>query len=90
MNMLVLGWVLIGLGVLAIVFGIAGGIATMFKEIRRKATTEKSFAAVPLPTEVLKALTEFLNALIKAPVWLALVFIGIFLIYWGTTMIVKP
>ena len=90
MNIAILGWILIFIGVIAIVFGIAGGIANMFKELKREASKSKSFAIPALPTDVIKALTEFLNALVKAPVWLALVIVGILLIYWGVTMVVKP
>ena len=81
----VLGWILIVLGVIATAAGIGGGVAAMFKEIRRKAEENAAFGPTALPVEFLKALTEFLNALVKAPVWLALVIIGFALIAWGGT-----
>lgn len=86
MNIMVLGWVLIVVGVIAIVFGLAGGIAKMFKDIQAKANTD-NFAPNLLPTELIKALTAFLNALVKAPTWLALVILGIALVAWGTMMV---
>lgn len=89
MNTGILGWVLIAVGVVAIVAGIGGGIARMFLELKAQAGAGKSFgpSGIELPTELLKALTEFLGALVKAPVWLALVVIGIALVAWGATMV---
>jgi uncharacterized protein involved in cysteine biosynthesis len=87
MNVAILGWILIVIGVIATGAGVAGGIATMFKEIVRKANEDKDYGFDALPTEFLKALTEFLKALAAAPVWLALVIIGFALIAWGGTMI---
>lgn len=87
MGTVVLGWVLIVVGVISTVAGVTGGIVTMYKEIQRKAAEDRSYALNMLPTEFLKALTEFLNALIKAPIWLALIIIGFALIAWGGTMI---
>jgi hypothetical protein len=40
-----------------------------------------------LPAKTLEALTKFLEALIKAPIWLALIIIGILLVAWGGTML---
>lgn len=83
----VLGWILIVLGLLASVAGIGGGIATMFQEIQKKVDKNRSFSGDFLPTEFLKALTEFVEALTKAPLWLALTVIGFFLIGWGGTLL---
>jgi len=85
MGTVVLGWILVVLGIIATAAGIAGGIAQMFKDIK-KAADEGAFAPAALPTDLIKALTEFLNALVKAPVWLALTIIGFALIAWGGTM----
>lgn len=82
----VLGWILIVLGVIATAAGVGGGIAQMFKDIK-KAADAGAFAPVSLPTDLIKALTEFLKELVKAPVWLALIIIGLTLIGWGGTMI---
>lgn len=90
MSTTVLGWTLVIIGIVCIVAGIGGGIARMFIEIKKDLTGGKSFAeagGINLPTELLKALTEFLTALIKAPAWLALVILGILFVAWGGTMV---
>jgi hypothetical protein len=87
MGVAILGWLLIILGVIATGAGVAGGIAAMFQEIKRRADEDGSFPVASLPVEYLKALTEFTKALTAAPVWLALVIIGFVLIAWGGTMI---
>jgi hypothetical protein len=46
----------------------------------------QSFGIDLLPTAFIKALTKLLEALIKAPIWLALVIIGIILIF-GSNLI---
>jgi hypothetical protein len=69
------------LGLISVGGGIVGGIVTMFKVILRNAEKEKSFGIEMLPTAFVEALTKLLEALIKAPVWLALVIIGILLIF---------
>jgi hypothetical protein len=87
MGTLILGWLLIVVGQVAILAGLVGGITTMFQEIRRKATQGQSFGVDPLPTEFIKALTELVNALKDAPTWLALVIIGLVLVGWGAVLI---
>ncbi|HEX8091090.1 MAG TPA: hypothetical protein VF762_19705 [Blastocatellia bacterium] len=87
MSFVILGWILIVVGVIAIIAGVAGGIAEMFKQIKHKAANAKAFGPAMLPTDFLKALTAFLNALVKAPLWLALVFVGIALVAWGVVML---
>jgi hypothetical protein len=88
MNGVVLGWVLIGIGALAVLFGVVGGILTMFKTIMHPPPGKPESYGIPgLPTEFIKVLTEFLKTLIQAPVWLALIIIGIALVAWGGTMI---
>jgi hypothetical protein len=87
MGPMILGWVLIIIGVVAILFGVVGGIVTMFKGFQSSA---RSFAIGGIPTDFLKVLSEFLSNLIKAPVWLALIIIGVALIVWGGTMIHSP
>jgi hypothetical protein len=82
----ILGWALICIGVIATMAGIAGGIATLFLDIKRRAS-EGAFGPTDLPTELLKVLTEFLKALTAAPVWLALTILGFVLVAWGGTMI---
>jgi hypothetical protein len=87
MGTIVLGWLLIVVGQLAILAGVVGGITTMFQEIRRKATQGKSFGLDLLPTEFIKALTGLVKALKDAPTWLALVIIGILLVGWGAILV---
>jgi hypothetical protein len=77
---MVLGWILIGIGLIATIAGIGGGIVRMMKDLSERGTA-KGFAAPP--TDLIKALKDLLEALIKAPVWLALVILGFILIAWG-------
>jgi hypothetical protein len=74
------------IGLISLSAGIIGGIVTMFKEIQRKFEKEKSFGLEALPTAFIEALTKLLEALIKAPIWLALVIIGILLIFGSTLL----
>jgi hypothetical protein len=83
----ILGWILIAIGLVSTLAGVAGGIAAMFREIQNRAMTDQAFGIEQLPTEFLWALTEFLKALIQAPPWLALTLIGFALIAWGGRMI---
>jgi len=84
----ILGIVLIVIGVLGLLAGVVGGIITLFLDIRRRAREERASGGVELlPVEYIKALTEFLNALVKAPHWLILVIVGVGMIVWGSTML---
>jgi hypothetical protein len=86
MDTVVLGWVLIALGVIAVSAGVVGGISRMLDEIKSQATNGAIKVDV-LPIEFLKALAEFLKALTKAPTWLALIAVGFVLIAWGGSML---
>ena len=79
----ILGWILIAIGLVAPLAGVAGGIAAMLQQIQNRARTDRSFGLELLPTEFIRALTAFLRALIKAPPWLALTLIGFVLIALG-------
>jgi hypothetical protein len=84
----ILGVVLIVAGVLALLAGVAGGVLTLFLDIRKRVREERAAGAIELlPLEYVKALTEFLNALVKAPQWLILMIVGVGLIVWGSTML---
>ena len=84
----ILSIILIVIGVLALLAGVAGGIVTLFLDIRKRAREEPASGAIQLlPVEYIKALTEFLNALLKAPQWLILVIVGVGLIVWGSSML---
>jgi hypothetical protein len=87
MNTEILGWALIIIGVIAILGGVSGGIAKLVKDIFSSGQP-KSFSDLGAAAEFITALTSFLNALIRAPIWLALIIIGIFLIAWGGSLII--
>ncbi len=76
MNTVWIGIILIIVGIISTIAGIAGGIIKMFKELSGK-------GPIAPPTDFIKALTDLLKALIKAPTWLALVIIGFALIGLG-------
>ena len=69
------------LGLIAIGAGLVGGIVTMFREILGQGEAGRSVSIDTLPTTFIEALVQLLQALIKAPVWLALVIIGILLVF---------
>lgn len=87
MGSTILGIVLIVIGVIAIAAGVGGGIAKMFLELKKQAAGAASFGALNLPVKTIEALTKFLETLIKAPIWLALVIVGILLVAWGGAML---
>ena len=68
------------LGIVAIGAGIVGGIVTLFKQLARKGDVEK-LSAIDELTAFIQALTQLLQALVASPVWLALVIIGILLVF---------
>jgi hypothetical protein len=80
----ILGIVLIIVGVIAIFAGIALGIATMIKQLLQQSKAAAVGFSDILPTEWLKALTEFVT---KAPGWVVLIVIGMALVAWGGTML---
>ena len=81
-----LGWILVVIGLIAILAGVVGGIAAMFKKVEQDAERGALGAGV-LPTEFVKALTELVKVLIQAPQWLAILVIGILLVVLGAPMI---
>ena len=86
MGSTIVGWLLVVIGLVATVAGVGGGIATMFKEIQKKADKGAGGLA-QLPEGLIDSLVELVKALGSAPVWLALVIIGLLLIVWGGTMV---
>ena len=78
----ILGWIMILLGIITTMSGVVGGVIEMIKDL-----DERSKGGSYLPLDFIRASTELLNALIKAPTWLALTVIGFILIAWGGTMI---
>ena len=71
------------LGIIAIAAGLVGGIVTMFKQLSRKGDVEK-LTAIDELTAFIQAMTQLLQALVASPVWLALVIIGILLVFGGS------
>ena len=86
MNAVVLGWILITLGVVAVAAGVVGGISRLLDGIKGQAV-DGAIGVEVLPIEFIQALTEFLKALTKAPTWLALIAVGFVLIAWGGSML---
>jgi uncharacterized membrane protein len=83
--MVVLGWVLIVIGILTLCAGVVGGILTMFEQFKKSPAAAAGVSV--LPTAFIEVLTRFLDALKTAPVWLALIVIGIVLVAWGGSMV---
>ena len=82
MGSVVVGWILIGLGILFVLGGLASAVA---QEIRN--TTATRFAgAQPGSAGFLTALSALLEALGRAPLWLALTTVGFLLIVFGATL----
>ncbi len=77
----VMGIVIVAVGVIATLCGIFGAVLAMMRDISARSTRENR--GITLPTDFVKALKEFLEALIRAPIWLALLVIGLALIALG-------
>ena len=71
------------LGIIAIGAGLIGGIVTMFRQIARRGEKEK-LASIDQLTAFIQTLVQLLQALVASPVWLALVIIGIVLVFVGS------
>ncbi len=82
-NSVTLGWVVIVIGIIATLAGVAGAIVQLIKNLESK----KGGAKYDLPTDILTALRLLIEALIQAPVWLVLLIFGFALIVWGGTLI---
>lgn len=81
--MVLLGWVVIVVGIVATLAGIAGAIVQMMKDLQNR--QGKSLSS--LPTDFVDAIRLLIQALIAAPVWLVLLIFGFALIVWGGTLI---
>jgi len=77
--MIIIRLILEILGLVAIGAGLVGGIVTMFKQLAQKGDDEK-LATIDQLTAFIQALVQLLQALVAAPIWLALVIIGIVLV----------
>jgi hypothetical protein len=78
----VVGWILIGLGILFVLGGLASAIA---QELRRAAPGRFGGLAAE-PAGFVAALSALIEALARAPLWLALTAVGFLLIVFGTTL----
>ena len=81
--MVIVGWIVVVLGIVATVVGIAGGIIQLIKNLKKKPGGLQG----DLPTDILTALRLLIEALIAAPVWLVLLLVGFALIVYGGTLI---
>jgi hypothetical protein len=81
--MVIVGWVVIVLGIVATLAGIAGAIVQLIKDLEKR----KGGPKYDLPTDLLTALRLLIEALISAPVWLVLLIFGFGLIVYGGTLI---
>ncbi len=82
-NTVLVGWIIVVLGIIAVMAGIAGAIVELIKNIqgRKKGTN------YDMPTDILTALRLLIEALVSAPVWLVLLIFGFALIVYGGTLI---
>ena len=86
MGTTVVGILLLITGFIALLAGIGGGVAQMFKDIQKQFQAGQA-GLFNFPIQTLEALTKFIEALTKAPLWLALTILGILLIAWGGSML---
>ena len=77
------GWVVVALGIIATIAGIAGAIAQLIKNLQKR----QGGSRFDLPTDIFTALRLLIEALISAPVWLVLLIFGFALIVYGGTLI---
>jgi flagellar basal body-associated protein FliL len=81
----VLAWIVIMVGLVVLLFGVAGGILQMFAEMKK--SHGQTIGVMEFPGQIIDALIKFVEALAKAPLWLALVAIGLFLLIWGASLL---
>jgi len=81
----VVALVVMAVGLVVLLFGVAGGILQMFAEIKKG--QGQTIGVMEFPGQIIDALIKFLEALAKAPLWLALVAIGLFLLVWGASLL---
>ena len=81
MDSAILGWIIISIGLVSMATGVIGGILRMVKGLRRSDNAMSYGLGIDL-----NALAKLVEALSKAPVWLALVIVGVLLTFLGNTM----
>ena len=77
----ILGWGLIVVGFLFLILGLAAAARDVIKESFQKNSSQES----AVEKSVLEVLVNLINALAKAPKWLALTVVGIVLIVLGSS-----
>jgi sulfite exporter TauE/SafE len=77
-DMNILGWVLIVMGILFVLLGLANAGKTTFSNIKG---IEPQSA-----TGVINAVTELIKTISAAPIWLGTTAVGFALIYFGTRL----
>ena len=82
-NTVVVGWILVVVGIIAVLAGVAGAIIQLIRSLSK----QKGGPAYDLPTDILTALRLLIEALVAAPVWLVLLIFGFALIVYGGTLI---
>ncbi|MBB5161581.1 hypothetical protein [Mycobacterium sp. AZCC_0083] len=75
------------LGVVVLFFGVGGGIAKMIRDLRTEPSIAENFDPFAGLAKLLKALTAFLKAATKAPIWIFLIFVGFGLVGFGAWLI---
>jgi len=83
LNTVLVGWILVVLGIIATIAGIAGAIAQLLKTLAKR----QGGSRFDLPTDILTALRLLIEALVAAPVWLVLLIFGFALVVYGGTLI---
>ena len=87
MNTVVAGWLLVVVGFISWLAGLGGAIAQMIKDLRASSGMKPASDDGGAWTKLIEALKGFLEALIKAPVWLVLFLAGIGLMVWGIKLL---
>ena len=83
LNNVLLGWIIIVVGIIATLAGVAGAIIQLIKNLTRG----ENGSLLDSPTDILTALRLLIQALVSAPVWLVLLLFGFGLIVYGGTLI---
>ena len=75
---MVFGWILTIVGLLFILLGFVGAVRDIFLKPQAQGANWLDW---------IQAITELIKALAAAPQWLALVVVGVGLVYWGQYLV---
>jgi uncharacterized membrane protein len=75
---MLLGWILTVVGLLFILLGFVGAVRDIFLKPKAQQANWMDW---------IQAITELIKALTAAPQWLALVVVGVGLVYWGQHLV---